>query len=222
VLDGVLANQMSDVSVFSAFTTGMITSIALIMAIGAQNAFVLAQGIRKQYNFEIALVCCSLDTVLIFAGVAGMGLIISTNPMAMWIVALFGALFLTAYGAMALKSAFSGQSLKAEARGLKTLGQAVAVTASISLLNPHVYLDTVVLIGSVGGQYLEPARWWFAAGACLSSVLWFFCLSYGAARLAPVFEKPSSWTVLDIFVCLMMWAIGYSLWLKVFEQWPFS
>ncbi len=206
---------------YAAFTTGMATSIALIMAIGAQNAFVLAQGMRKKYNFEIAMVCCSLDALLIFAGVAGMGVLISSNPLAMWLIALLGALFLTAYGARSLMSAFSGGQLKAEARGLTSLGQAVAVTASISLLNPHVYLDTVVLIGSVGGQFAVPERWWFASGATLSSVLWFFSLSYGAGVLAPFFEKPKSWMVLDTLVCVMMWAIAYTLWIKVLEQWPF-
>lgn len=206
---------------YAAFTTGMATSIALIMAIGAQNAFVLAQGMRKQYNFEIATVCCSLDALLIFAGVAGMGVLISSNPMAMWLIALLGALFLTGYGARSLMSAFSGEQLKAESRGLNSLTQAVVVTASISLLNPHVYLDTVVLIGSVGGQYAIPERWWFASGATLSSVLWFYSLSYGAAVLAPIFEKPKSWMILDSLVCLMMWAIAYTLWIKVIEQWPF-
>lgn len=214
------SDALFSIESYAAFTTGMATSIALIMAIGAQNAFVLAQGMRKQYNFEIAAVCCSLDALLIFSGVAGMGVLISSNPLAMWIIALFGALFLTGYGARALKSAFSYEQLKAESSGLNSLKQAVVVTASISLLNPHVYLDTVVLIGSVGGQYPIPERWWFAAGASLSSIMWFFSLSYGASVLAPLFEKPKSWMVLDTLVCLMMWAIAYSLWIKVFDQWP--
>jgi L-lysine exporter family protein LysE/ArgO len=205
---------------YSAFTTGMVTSIALIMAIGAQNAFVLAQGIKKQYNFEIALVCCSLDALLIFAGVAGMGLLISTSPVLLWCIALLGAVFLSLYGAKAFSAVFSNQSLKAETRGFKTLYQALLVTASISLLNPHVYLDTVVLIGSVGGQYPSPEQWWFAAGASLSSILWFFSLSYGAARLAPVFAKPGAWKVLDSVVCVMMWAIAYYLWNTVIEKFP--
>ncbi|GAA3932813.1 LysE/ArgO family amino acid transporter [Litoribacillus peritrichatus] len=203
-------------------TSGFITSISLIMAIGAQNAFVLSQGIKKKFNFEIAMTCCSIDALLIFAGIAGMGLLISSSPILMWCIAVFGAVFLTGYGLKAFMSAFSEQKMVAESQGIQTVGKALAITVSITLLNPHVYLDTVVLIGSVGGQYGAPDRWLFAVGATLASVIWFFSLSFGAAKLAPLFERPMAWRVLDILVCAMMWAIAFSLWTLVFEKMPFE
>ena len=205
----------------SVMSTGFITSMSLIIAIGAQNAFVLAQGIRKRFNLVIAVTCCTVDTVLIFCGIAGMGILISSSPMLMWLIAIFGGVFLTLYGLRSLISVFAEQKLIAESEGIKTLGKAFAVTLSITLLNPHVYLDTVVLIGSVGGQYVGLERWLFAIGAALASIVWFFSLSFGAAKLAPVFEKPISWRVLDMFVCGMMWTIAYSLWSLVIEQYPF-
>lgn len=201
----------------SALITGFLTSFALIAAIGAQNAFVLAQGLTRRYNGLIAVTCASTDAILIVAGIAGMGILIAASPTLMWLTALAGALFLTAYGAKALKSAFSSHRLLPENRSLKSWQSALATTLTISLLNPHVYLDTVVLIGSIGGQYAGPAKWWFAIGASMASLVWFLCLSFGAARLAPLFARPSSWRVLDGAVCLMMWGIALSLWRIVWQ-----
>jgi len=203
--------------VLAPLTKGFVTSGSLIIAIGAQNAFVLSQGLRKQFNGLIAVTCCSLDILLIFAGIAGMGALIANSSYLMLTAALFGGGFLTVYGAIALKSAITPKPLRAEHSPLNSRKAAILTTMAISLLNPHVYLDTVVLIGSIGGQYPVPERWWFAAGAALASVVWFFSLSWGAKKLAPLFSKPTTWRVLDGVICLMMWSIALSLFSMAFE-----
>lgn len=202
----------------SAFITGFLTSISLIIAIGAQNAFVLSQGIKQQFNGLIAMTCCSLDIILIFAGIAGMGALIANSPYLMFAAALLGGGFLSVYGILALKSAINPQSLRAESSAINSRKTAILTTLAISLLNPHVYLDTVILIGSIGGQYAIPERWWFATGAALASVVWFCSLSWGAKKLAPLFKLPITWRVLDSVICLMMWSIAYSLFSMAFES----
>ena len=197
---------------------GFVTSGSLIIAIGAQNAFVLSQGLRKQFNSLVAITCCTLDILLIFAGIAGMGVLIANSPYVMFAAAVLGGGFLTVYGAIALKSAIMPKPLRAEHSSLNSRKAAILTTLAISLLNPHVYLDTVILIGSIGGQYPTPERWWFAAGAALASVVWFFSLSWGAKKLAPLFEKPITWRVLDSVICLMMWSIAFSLFSMAFEN----
>ncbi|UZE96297.1 LysE/ArgO family amino acid transporter [Alkalimarinus alittae] len=196
---------------------GFVTSGSLIIAIGAQNAFVLSHGLRHQYNGLIAITCASLDTLLIFAGIAGMGALITNTPNLMLAAALFGGVFLTVYGYRALKSAIYPKPLNAEASSFNSRSSALLATVAISLLNPHVYLDTVVLIGSIGGQYPIPQRWWFAGGAALASFVWFFSLSWGAKKLAPLFKKPMTWRVLDSVICLMMWSIAVSLFMLAYE-----
>ena len=196
---------------FAPLIKGFVTSGSLIIAIGAQNAFVLSQGLRKQFNNLVAITCCILDILLIFAGIAGMGVLIANSPYLMCAAALLGGGFLLVYGAISLKSAISPKPLKTQHTSLNSRKAAILTTLALSLLNPHVYLDTVILIGSIGGQYPAPEKWWFAAGAALASVVWFFSLSWGAKKLAPLFEKPITWRVLDSVICLMMWSIALSL-----------
>ncbi len=190
------------------FFTGLATSAGLIMAIGAQNAFVLSQGVRREYHWPIAGVCGLLDAVLIMLGIAGMGVLISDSPQLLMLLTWGGAMFLLWYGAKALRSAFNTEKLEVQQAGPSSLRTALLTTLALSLLNPHVYLDTVVLLGSIGGRYPEQGRYWFGAGASLFSFIWFFSLSLGARWLAPLFQKPIAWRVLDGLVCLMMWTLA--------------
>lgn len=194
-----------------AMLKGLATGASLIIAIGAQNAFVLTQGLRRQHHWPVAAVCSFFDAVFILLGVTGMGLLIADSPTLMQITRWGGALFLGWYGLQALRSALSPHTLVSNERGAASLRAALLTTLAITLLNPHVYLDTVVLIGSIGGQYAEDQRYWFAAGAILFSCIWFSLLSFGARWLAPLFARPIAWRILDGIVALMMWSIAVSL-----------
>jgi L-lysine exporter family protein LysE/ArgO len=195
---------------------GFATSAGLIMAIGAQNAFVLSQGVKNNFHIPIAITCIFLDVLLIFVGVAGMGMLITQSQTLATAITVFGALFLTGYGARALLSALRPRGLNMAGKLFISRKTAVLATLALSLLNPHVYLDTVVLIGSVGAQYGGIDKWWFALGAATASVAWFNLLCWGARRLAPLFSKPKSWQVMDLGVCVMMWTIALSLWRSLF------
>ncbi|WP_290698593.1 LysE/ArgO family amino acid transporter [Amphritea sp.] len=190
------------------FFTGLATSAGLIIAIGAQNAFVLSQGVRREHHWPIAALCSFIDAVLITLGIAGMGVLIGQSEVTLQLITWGGALFLFWYGANALRSAFRDEVLDLSENQFSGLRSALLTTLALSLLNPHVYLDTVVLLGGIGGQYPEYDRYWFGAGAALFSFLWFFSLSLGARWLAPLFRRPVSWRVLDGLVCLMMWALA--------------
>ncbi len=190
------------------FFTGLATSAGLIMAIGAQNAFVLSQGVRREHHWPIAALCSVLDTVLIVLGIAGMGVLIGQSEVILQLITWGGALFLLWYGANALRSAFRDEVLDLSENQFSGLRSALLTTLALSLLNPHVYLDTVVLLGGIGGQYPEYDRYWFGAGAALFSFIWFFALSLGARWLAPLFRRPVSWRILDGLVCLMMWTLA--------------
>jgi len=190
---------------------GLATSAGLIVAIGAQNAFVLTQGLRREYHWPIAGICSFFDALFITLGIAGMGALVSESPTLLSITQWGGALFLGWYGLRSFRAAFQDNSLKSESRGIRNLTHAILTTLAITLLNPHVYLDTVVLIGSIGGQQAPDERIWFAAGAISFSFIWFFLLSFGARWLAPLFAKPIAWRILDMSVALMMWSIAASL-----------
>lgn len=190
---------------------GMGTGAGLIIAIGAQNAFVLTQGLRREYHWPIAGICSLFDAVCIVLGAAGMGALVSQSPVLLEITKWGGALFLTWYGLNAFRSAFNTHSLKGENRGVSSLKQAVVTTLAITALNPHVYLDTVVLLGSIGSQQAEGLQIWFTVGAVCASFMWFFSLSFGARWLAPLFAKPIAWRVLDLTIALVMWSIALSL-----------
>lgn len=195
-------------SIPAPFITGLATSAGLIIAIGAQNAFVLSQGVRREYHWPIAGLCSLLDTILIMAGISGMGILISQSTLLLQLITWAGGAFLLWYGANALRSALRSESLKVSVNQFANLRSALLATLALSLLNPHVYLDTVVLLGSIGGRYAEQERYWFGAGAALFSFIWFFSLSLGARWLAPLFRKPISWRILDGSVCIMMWTLA--------------
>lgn len=196
---------------FLALLKGLGTSAGLIMAIGAQNAFVLSQGLKRQYHWPIAGICGLFDALLITVGVAGVGALVSESENWLMLARWGGALFLAWYGFKSLMSALKSNSLQSSSQELGSLRSAILTTVAITLLNPHVYLDTVVLIGSIGGQYAADDRVWFTVGAISFSFIWFFSISLGARWLAPLFRNPMAWRVLDGSVCLVMWGIALSL-----------
>ena len=188
-------------SLLAAAATGAALGLTLIVAIGAQNAFVLRQGLRREHVGPIVLLCAVSDALLMTAGVAGLAGLLGERPaLAFWLTA-GGVAFLTVYGLRALWRALRPGVLKAsDGEDALTLTQALVLAASFTLLNPHVYLDTVVLVGTVGAQYQDEARWAFAAGAAAASAVWFTGLGYGARLLAPLFAKPRAWQVLDAII----------------------
>lgn len=193
------------------FLNGLLLGTSLIIAIGAQNAYVLRQGLLRSHVFVIATICFLSDATLITAGILGLGTLIQSNPDWLVFVSLAGGLFLLAYGALALKRAFNPSALKPAEAGKETLSKVVLITLALTWGNPHVYLDTVVLIGGLSSQYPGTERLSFGLGAVAGSALWFYSLGYGARFLAPLFAKPMAWRILDLTIAIVMWALAYSL-----------
>jgi len=190
---------------------GMLTGGSLIIAIGAQNAYVLAQGLRQQYHWMIAALCALIDLSLICIGMLGLGALLNQSELLMAVARWGGIAFLLVYGAQSLRAAFRPGTLEASAETVISRKAAFITTLAVSLLNPHVYLDTVVLLSSIGNQVATELRPWFTLGAVSASIIWFFSLSLGARWLAPLFRKPVAWQVLDSVVGLVMWSIAWSL-----------
>ena len=193
------------------FFQGLAVSAGLIVAIGAQNAFVLAQGVRGAHRLQIALACASSDALLIALGVGGAGALIASQPALLALARWGGAAFLLVYAAMALRRAWHGESMTLPADSQQSVWRVLLATLAVTWLNPHVYLDTVVLLGGVAAQLPAQERFTFGLGAALASWLWFFALAYGARLLAPLFTRPTSWQVLDTSVALVMLAVAYQL-----------
>lgn len=196
---------------FDAYLQGLGTGAGLIIAIGAQNAFVLSQALRGGPAILVASVCTLVDATLISLGVWGVGALIDSNPALLAIARWGGVTFLFCYGTLALKRAIAPMALRADKPLLADPRRAITITLAISLLNPHVYLDTVILLGSLGGQMPGDGPFWFALGACCASALWFGTLALGGRKLAPWFSRPNSWRWLDGFVALTMWGIAATL-----------
>lgn len=196
------------------FIQGFGTGGGLIVAIGAQNAFILSQGVQGNRPFLLALICFACDTVMILLGAGGIGTLIVQNSTLQNIAIWGGAIFLLVYGARAFQSAIRGNHLKTETKNIPGLWTLIAATLAVTLLNPHMYLDTVVLLGSISSQFGD-ARFIFAAGAIAASFLWFFSLSLGARLLAPYFKKEWTWRLLDTAVGTTMWVIAGNLILPV-------
>ena len=217
---------------------GMLTGLSLIVAIGAQNAFVLRLGIegRNRVIAPVVLICALSDAVLILAGVLGMGALVKTAPVAMVVVRILGAAFLIGYAVFAARRALRPGALvvadepatpvagAAGTGGSATMvssrigsatrtGTKVAIGTALALtwLNPHVYLDTVVFLGAVASQQTPAERWWWAGGAMLASLLWFAGLGFGARLLRPVFARPGAWRVLDALIAVVMLLLGLKL-----------
>lgn len=193
------------------FLKGFGTGGGLIIAIGAQNAFVLSQGVRRNHYIVIPLVCAVCDALLITLGVTGVGTIIAASQTLSLYAGIGGALFLFCYGLGSFRSAIKGNSLTEDA-GVKTsLKKAVLTTLAVTLLNPHVYIDTILLIGSIAGQFNAPGHIYFGAGAAAASFVWFFFLSLGSRVLAPLFTRQLSWRILDSVVGIIMCTIAVTI-----------
>jgi L-lysine exporter family protein LysE/ArgO len=191
------------------FVQGLLLSLGLIVAIGAQNAFVLRQGLRREHVAPVVLFCALADALLITAGVLGMAQALGNSPGVARAMALAGAAFLAWYSWQALRRAQHASQLQATGGGAGlTRGAALAQAAAFTLLNPHVYLDTVLLVGSIGAQQPAGLQGWFIAGAGVASMGWFTALGFGARWLAPVFARPRAWQVLDGLIGLTMWVLA--------------
>jgi L-lysine exporter family protein LysE/ArgO len=188
---------------------GLTLGLGLIVAIGAQNAFVLRQGLLRAHVFAVCLTCAASDTVLITAGVAGAGALVAAAPGLASVARWGGAGFLTAFGGISLWRAWRGAGRLEAGTGTGSLRRALGTCLALTWLNPHVYLDTVVLLGAVSAGFEAKAA--FAAGAIIASFAFFFALGYGAKGLRPVFGRPGAWRVLDAAIAAVMWAIAANL-----------
>ena len=188
---------------------GFFLGLSLILAIGAQNAFVLRQGLRRAHVFAVCLTCALSDALLIAAGVAGFGLLTQSLPALEWTMRVLGAAFLFWYGWRAFMSARRGGQALSAGEEAGSLRAALLNCLALTWLNPHVYLDTVVLLGAISAQY--PSQLAFAIGAMTASFVFFFSLGYGARLLAPLFARPRSWQILDCLIGAVMWAIALKL-----------
>ncbi|AVT32849.1 amino acid transporter [Plantactinospora sp. BC1] len=192
--------------------TGFGVGLSLIVAIGAQNAYVLRQGVRAEHVLPIVLICAVSDAVLILAGITGIGAVVERAPVVLTVVRWAGAAFLIGYGLLAARRAFGTQSLQAGNGGNGvTLRTAVLTVLAMTWLNPHVYLDTVLLLGSIANTHGPSGRWSFGAGAALASLVWFAALGYGARRLNRAFTRPAAWRILDALIATTMLTIGLGL-----------
>lgn len=196
----------------SFYLKGLGLGAGLIVAIGSQNAHVLRMGLRRQQVGLTVLVCILCETLLIAVGVAGVGTLVERSAVLLTVARWGGALFLTWYGLRAWRSAFGAQALHA-ALHVREIGarEALLTVLAATLLNPHVYLDTVVLVGAVGGQQGPEGKWWFALGAMSAGAAWFVLLGFGARLLAPMFAQPVAWRLLDMTIGAVMLALATTL-----------
>lgn len=193
------------------FLQGMGICAGLIVAIGAQNTHVLTQGIRRNHHLSTPLVCSLCDGLLILAGTLGMGTLVASSPALCTAAAWVGAAFLFWYGLGAFRRAFKGGGLTAGEELSGGWKKAFSTTLAVSLLNPHAWLDTIVLMGGISSRFAGADRLLFSSGAIMASTLWFFGLSLGGRLMAPLFRNPGAWRVLDGFVCLTLWVIAAGL-----------
>jgi L-lysine exporter family protein LysE/ArgO len=194
---------------WQSYSNGLLVAIGLIMAIGAQNAFVLAQSLRREHHPPVAALCILCDAILVAAGVFGLASLLAQSATLLAIARWGGAAFLLWYGSQALLRAARPQSLQAAGSEPRSLRAVLLTALAVTLLNPHVYLDTVLLIGSLGAQQIEPGA--YAAGAASASFLWFSTLALGAAWLAPWLARPLTWRLIDLGVAVMMFSVAAQL-----------
>jgi L-lysine exporter family protein LysE/ArgO len=195
--------------VLTSALAGFVASAVLIVAIGAQNAFVLRQGLRREHVVAVVTVCAVSDLVLILAGIGGLGAVVTARPDAVTVIRWIGVAFLTAYAIMAARRAMRPTQLSPAERAPATLGATLLTCLALTWLNPHVYLDTVLLLGSVAQRH--PHRWLFGLGAAAASLVWFAALGLGAHRLGPLLARPTAWRVLDGLIALIMLGVATSL-----------
>ena len=193
-----------------AILPGLLTGLSLIVAIGAQNAFVLRQGLLRKHVFVIVLICALSDALLIALGVLGLGSLISALPWLLEVIRWVGVAFLVWYGSSSLRKFVKQDSLKAAESSVGSLKQAVVTTLALTFLNPHVYLDTVIFIGGIANQFGDQ-KWWFVLGAITASFLWFFSLGFGASKASVLVSKPVFWKILDVFIAAVMFSLAITL-----------
>jgi L-lysine exporter family protein LysE/ArgO len=184
--------------------------LSLIIAIGAQNAFVIRQGLTKKHVFLVVAICAVSDALLILLGVAGLGALIAGLPWLLETIRWFGVAYLTWFGIKSLMSAFKSQSLDATGMQSASAKTVVLSVLGFTFLNPHVYLDTVILLGSIGNQFGQD-KWWFALGGAVASVLWFSSIGFGAKAASRFMSKPVFWKVLDSVIAAVMFSIAIML-----------
>lgn len=189
---------------------GFLAGLSLIIAIGAQNAFVLRQGLTRKHVALVVLICAASDVALIALGIAGLGAIINSLPWLLEVIRWFGVAYLAYFAFTAAKSAFKSQTLDASGTPSATRGKVAATALALTFLNPHVYLDTVILLGSIGNQFAND-RWFFGLGAMVSSVVWFTGLGFGARAASKFMSKPVFWRVLDSIIAVVMVSIAITL-----------
>lgn len=190
---------------------GFATTLSMIVAIGAQNAFVLRQGLRREHVLPVVLTCALSDALLVSAGIAGFGALLTNNPTALSIAKYCGAAFLLGYGAFAARRAFRPSAMSPADQAPVALRSVVLTCLGFTYLNPHVYLDTVVLLGVLANQRGTDGRWLYGLGAVVASFVWFFALGFLARKLAPVFARPVAWQLLDGTIALIMTTLA--LWM---------
>jgi L-lysine exporter family protein LysE/ArgO len=190
-----------------AITTGFVSGLALIIAIGAQNAFVLRQGLKRQNILAVVLFCAVSDAMLIGAGILGLGAVIESVPWLLFVLRFAGAGYLVWFGIGSIRKAISPSILEVSGQAKSDLTKAIGAAAALTFLNPHVYIDTVILLGSIGNQFVDD-RWWFWLGASIGSFVWFFSLGYLARLLAPFTSSLKFWRVLDSLIAVVMFSIA--------------
>jgi L-lysine exporter family protein LysE/ArgO len=193
-----------------ALVPGFLTGLSLIIAIGAQNAFVIRQGLLRQQVFLIVSICAISDALLIFLGTGGLGTLIQSRPSLLEFIRWFGVSYLTWFGIKSVRSVFKDQLLEAGQGIVVSRSKIVATCLALTFLNPHVYLDTVILVGSVANQF-ETDKWFFACGAALASVVWFSGIGFGARAASRYMSRPIFWKILDSFIAAIMFAIAFTL-----------
>jgi L-lysine exporter family protein LysE/ArgO len=189
---------------------GLLTGLSLIVAIGAQNAFVLRQGLLRKHVLVVVLICAASDAALIVLGVVGLGSLITALPWLLEVIRWVGVAFLVWYGSTSLRRFMKNESLKAAEAGSGNLKQTVLTALALTYLNPHVYLDTVIFIGSIANQFQED-KWMFVIGAVIASFTWFFSLGFGAKKASVLVSKPMFWKILDIFIAAVMFSLAITL-----------
>jgi L-lysine exporter family protein LysE/ArgO len=195
--------------VLTSVLAGFAASAVLIIAIGAQNAFVLRQGLRREHVLPVVVTCAVSDLILIMAGIGGLGAVVSGRPAAVTLIRWVGAAFLISYAFLAARRALRPAALNPAGRAPATLRATLLTCLALTYLNPHVYLDTVLLLGSVAQQH--PHHWLFGIGAAAASLVWFTALGAGAHRLGPVLARPAAWRVLDGLIAVVMLGVAVSL-----------
>lgn len=197
-----------------ALLPGLLTGLSLIIAIGAQNAFVIRQGLSRSHVLLVVLICAASDAFLIFLGTGGLGTLIQSKPDLLEFIRWFGVLYLTWFGIKSVRSVLTNQSLEVSAGSSSSKKSAVLSVLGFTFLNPHVYLDTVILLGSIANQF-ENDRWYFAFGASIGSFLWFSAIGFGAKAASRFMSRPIFWKILDSIIALVMFSVA--LFLALYE-----